>query len=222
MSQLFASGGSSIGASTSVSVFPMNILGWLPLGLIVLTSLLSLGCSRVFSSTTVQNHQFFSAQPSLWSNSHIHTWLLEKQQLWQSRTLLAKWCLCFLIHYLVCHSFPSKEPACFNFIEISTLPKGFTVCFKNLIICPWLLFSYEHLLWRTCNWKSFLCPVVMYLPQASIVFFENLGALTWNVIIKKGRSLSPSLQREEGECRGRWEPNFNREHRLGTLLVPQW
>ena len=151
----------------------MSIQRWFLLGLTGLISLLSKRLLRVFSSTTVWKHQFFSAQPSLWSSSHIHTWLLEKQQLWLSRPLLAKWCLCFLIHYLVCHSFPSKEPACFNFIEISTLPKGFTVCSKTLIICPWLLFSYEHLLWRTGNWKSFLCPVVMYLPQASIIFLRT-------------------------------------------------
>ena len=56
----------------------MNIQGLFPLGLTDLVSLQSKGLSRVFSSTTVQKHQFFGAQPSLWSNSHIHTWLLEK------------------------------------------------------------------------------------------------------------------------------------------------
>ena len=76
MIQLFASGGQSIGASTSVH--PMNIQGCFPLGLTGLVSLQSKGLSRVFSSTTVQKHQFFSAQPSLGSNSHIHRWLLEK------------------------------------------------------------------------------------------------------------------------------------------------
>ena len=81
VSQLFASGGQSIGASASASVLPMNIQGWFPLGLTGLISLQSEGLSRVFFSTTVQKHQFFSAQPSLWSNSHVHTWLLEKLQL---------------------------------------------------------------------------------------------------------------------------------------------
>ena len=76
MSWLFPSGGQSIGASASASVFPKNIQGWFPLGQTGLNSLLSKGLSRVFSSTTVQNHQFFGTQPSLWSNSHIHTWLL--------------------------------------------------------------------------------------------------------------------------------------------------
>ena len=68
------SGGQSIGASASASVFPMNIHDWFPLGLNCLISLQSKGLSRVFSSTTIRKHQFFSAQPSLWSNSHIHIW----------------------------------------------------------------------------------------------------------------------------------------------------
>ena len=67
-----------IGASASTSVLPMNTQGWFPLGFTGLISLLSKGFSRVFSSTTIWKHQFFSAQPSLWSNSHICAWLLEK------------------------------------------------------------------------------------------------------------------------------------------------
>ena len=77
-SRLIASSGQSIGASVSASVLPMNIQGWFPLGLTGLIPLLSEGLSRVFSSTPVQKHQFFGAQPSLSSNCHIHTWLLEK------------------------------------------------------------------------------------------------------------------------------------------------
>ena len=78
VSQLFTSGGQSIGASALAPVLPMNIQGWFPLGLTGLISLQSKGISRVFSNTTVQKHQFFGTQPSLWSNSHIYTWLLEK------------------------------------------------------------------------------------------------------------------------------------------------
>ena len=77
-SQFFASGGQSIGASASASVLPMNIQDWFPLGLTGLISLQSKGHSRFFSSTEIWKHQFFSAQLSLWSNSHIHTRLLEK------------------------------------------------------------------------------------------------------------------------------------------------
>ena len=79
MSWLFASAGQSIGVSASTSVLLMNIQGWFPLGLAGWISLQSKGLSRVFSNTTVQKHQFFSAQPSLWSNSYSPTWLLEKQ-----------------------------------------------------------------------------------------------------------------------------------------------
>ena len=78
VSQLFASVGQSIGVSASVSVPPMNIQDWFPLVLTDLISLLSKGLSRVFSSTRIWQHQFFGVQPSLWSNSHMHTWLLEK------------------------------------------------------------------------------------------------------------------------------------------------
>ena len=74
----FASGGQSTGVSASASVFPMNIQDWFHLGWTGWISLVSKGLSRVFSNTTVQKHQFFGAQLSLWSNSHIHTWLLEK------------------------------------------------------------------------------------------------------------------------------------------------
>ena len=82
MSRLFASGGQSTRASASASVLLMNIQGWFPLGLTGLISLQSKGLSRVFSSTIAWNHQFFSTQPSLWSNSHIRTRLREKPELW--------------------------------------------------------------------------------------------------------------------------------------------
>ena len=68
----------SVGVSASASVLPMNIQDWFPLGLIGLISLQSKELSRVSSNTTVQKHKFFSIQLSLWSSSHIHTWLLEK------------------------------------------------------------------------------------------------------------------------------------------------
>jgi len=72
-SQFFTSGGQSIGVSASASVFSMNIQDWFPLGLTGLISLLSKRISRVFSNTTVQKHQLFGAQLSLWSNSHIYS-----------------------------------------------------------------------------------------------------------------------------------------------------
>ena len=73
ISQFFTSGGQSMGVSASASVLPMNIQDRFPLGWTGWISLQSKGLSRVFSNTIVQKHQFFSAQSSLWSNSHIHT-----------------------------------------------------------------------------------------------------------------------------------------------------
>ena len=72
MSQFFPSGGQSIGVSAPTSVLSMNIQDWSPLGWTGWVSLQSKVFSRVFSSTTVRKHPFFSAQPSLWANFHIH------------------------------------------------------------------------------------------------------------------------------------------------------
>ena len=77
MRQFFARGGQSIRVLASASVLPMNIQDWFPLGLTGWISLQSKGRSRVFSNTTVQKHRFFGAQLSF-TNSHIHTWPLEK------------------------------------------------------------------------------------------------------------------------------------------------
>ena len=78
VSQFFTSDGQGIGASTTASVLSMNIQNWFPLGLTGLIFLLFKGLSGVFSHITVQEHQFFGTQLSLWSNSRIHTWLPEK------------------------------------------------------------------------------------------------------------------------------------------------
>ena len=77
-SQFFASSGQNIGVSALASVLSMNIQDWFPLGLTRLISLQSKGPSEFSPNTTVRKHQFFGAQFSLWTNSHIHTWLLEK------------------------------------------------------------------------------------------------------------------------------------------------
>ena len=76
MSNLLVSGGPSFTASALV--LPLNFEGWFPLGLTGLITLLSKGVPIVFSSTTVRMHQFYGTQPSLWSNSQIRTWVLEK------------------------------------------------------------------------------------------------------------------------------------------------
>ena len=100
MSWLFTSGGQSIGASTSASVLSMNIQGWFPLEVTSLISLLSKGLSRVFSSNTVWKHHFFSSQPSLWSNSHIRAWLLEKPCFDYTNLCWQSYVSAFLIHCL--------------------------------------------------------------------------------------------------------------------------
>ena len=97
MSQFFTSGDQRTGASASPLILPMNIQDWFPLGLTGWISLLSKGLSRAFSSNTIQKHQFFGTQPSLWSNSHIHTWLLEKSWLQLYKILSAESCICFLV-----------------------------------------------------------------------------------------------------------------------------
>ena len=78
MRQFFTCGGQSIGVSASASVLAMNTQDWSPLGWTGWISLQSKGLARVFSNTTVQKHQFFGTQLSSQSNSHIHTWPLEK------------------------------------------------------------------------------------------------------------------------------------------------
>ena len=90
ISQLFAWGGQSTGVSLLTSVLPMNTQDWSPLGWTGWISLQSKGLSRVFSNTPVQKHQFFGTQLSLWSNSHIHTWPLEKTTALTRRTFVGK------------------------------------------------------------------------------------------------------------------------------------
>ena len=95
MSWLFTSGGQSIEALASV--LPMNVQGWFPLDWLVWSPCYPRDSQKSLSSTTVWKHQFFGAQPSLWSNTHIHTWLLEKPLHCLYGPLSAKWCLRFLI-----------------------------------------------------------------------------------------------------------------------------
>ena len=111
-----------------------------------LISVLSKGLSSVFSSTTVQKHQFFGAQTnSLWFSSHICTWLLEKPHLWQCRPSSAKWCFCFEYTIYVCHIFLSKEQVSFNFmaavavyIDFEAQEMKISHCFQFILFnLPW-------------------------------------------------------------------------------------
>ena len=149
VNRLFASGGKSIGVWASASVLPVNIQGLFPLGLTGLIPLQSKGPSRVFSSTSIWKHHFFGLQASLWSNSHVHTWLLEKPNLWLDRPLSAKWCLCFLIHY-VCIAFLPRS----KHLLISWLQSPSTVILEpkageggNLSLLPFFPFAFAMKCW---------------------------------------------------------------------------
>ena len=149
MSRHFTSGGQSIGASASV--LPVNIQGWFPLELTALFSLQSKGFSRVFSSTTVWKHQFFTAQPSLWSNSHIC-----KGQTQSPKAI-----------------FPSSAlPQPFIWISVELSGSFCNVC----IFCPhWVWFV---LFLRTSTmiyWP--LCPISLQIYSAPSVVLEPAGCL---------------------------------------------
>ena len=162
MGRLFTSGGQIIGALAPI--LQQNIQGWFPLGLTGLISLQSKGVSSVFSSTTVQKHQFFGAQTnSLWFSSHICTWLLEKPHLWQCRPSSAKWCFCFEYTIYVCHIFLSKEQVSFNFMAAVAVCSDFgaqenKICSLFPIFSPLLplfplLFvmkSWDQMPWSYC------------------------------------------------------------------------
>ena len=145
----------SIGISASASVLPMNIQDWSPLGLTGLISLQSKGLSRVFSNTTVQTHQFFGAQPSLWSNSHIHTWLLEialtiRTFVGKVMSLLFNTLSRFVIAFL-------PRSKCFNFVIAVTICSDFGA--QENKVCHYFHFFPIYLQWSDgagCHDLSFL------------------------------------------------------------------
>ena len=126
VSLLFSSGGQSNGASASTWVFPTNIQGWFPLGLTGLISLHPKGLSRVFSSTTVQNHQLLGIQPCLWSNSTSYM-TPGKSIVLIIQTFVGKvMCLCFLTYlsrFVISCSF--KEQVFFSFVAAVTVLSDF-------------------------------------------------------------------------------------------------
>ena len=173
-SRFFTSCGQKIGVSASASVLSINIQDWFPLRLTGLIFLQSKVLSRVFSSMTIQKHQFLCAQPSLWSDFHIHTWLLEKPKLWLCRPLLAKWYLCFLIQLSGSVSV-GKESAC-NAGDLCSVPgwrrfPGEGISYALQYSCleysmdrgSWWANSMSQIVrhdWRTDTFMVF--PVVMY------------------------------------------------------------
>ena len=153
MSQIFPLGGQIIGVSASA--LPISIQGWISLGLTGLVFLMSKGLSRVFSSTTVQKHQFFWAQSSSWSNSHIHKWLLEKPEFWlhgprqgdeSTFNMLSKLAIaflprskCLLVSWLQPPSTVILEPKKIKSVTASTFPPS--VCHEVMglqdPLSPW-------------------------------------------------------------------------------------
>ena len=121
----------SIGASASASVLPVNIQCWFPLGWIGLISLQSKGLSRVFSSTTVRIIWYLAFV--MLHLSHLH--MTTGKTIALTVTLLAKWHLCFLIHYLDCQSFPSKEQVSFNFLAAVTICSDFGAQENKICFC---------------------------------------------------------------------------------------
>ena len=129
MSWLFKSGGQTTGASASATVFPMNIQNLFPLGSTSWISLKSKELSRMFSNTTIQQHEIFGTQPSLWSNSHICSWLLEKIKALTTlvskvNSLLFNTQFRFVIVFLPRSNHPSTvilEPKKIKFVTASTI-----------------------------------------------------------------------------------------------------
>ena len=149
----------------------MNIQSWLPLGLTGMIFLLSKGLSRVFSRTAVLKHQFFNTQPSFWSNSHIQTWLLEKPLLGLYGPLLAKWCLCFLMHCLGL-SQTSLQGVSFNSMAVVTVCSDCGAQeYKNVSLFPLFPHVCGMQYWDWMPWSSFFkCWVLsqfFYSPFSS-------------------------------------------------------
>ena len=146
MSRLFTSGGQSIRASASASVLPVNIQGWFPLGLTHLVSLQSKGLSRVFSNTTIRKHQSLGTQSSLWTNSHIHTWPLEKNIVWLCIDLCRQSAVSAFLTCSLCYSCrQAQSPLLDQNQQIAT--SGFTVKHLGFFCIRFLESKYNRTSW---------------------------------------------------------------------------
>ena len=184
VSWLFTSGGQSIGASSSASVLPVNIQGWFPIGLTG-SILLSKGLSRVFSSTTVQRHQFFGSQPFLLSCSHI---------------LIAKFGL------KLKHVGKATRP--FSY-DLNQIPYYYTVELTNRFMGLDLVDRVSEELWmEVCNIVQEV--VIKMTPKKKKCKMVVCGSLTnsWEKKRRKGKGekerythLNAEFQRIEGEIR---------------------
>ena len=159
----------------------MSIQGWFPLGLTALISLQPKGLSRVFSRTTVQKHQFFGTQPTLWSNSHIWSRLQVKPWLWVYGPLLAKVMSLFfdtLSKFTIVVFFFSKEQVSFNIVAIVTVHGGSGAqenesghgfhCFP--IYLPWREGArYDDLSFLNAEFQASFFTLLFHLCQQTLV-----------------------------------------------------
>ena len=153
----------------------MNIQGWFPLGLTGLISFLSKGLSRVFSSTTVQKHQLFSPLPSLWSNFHIHTWLLRKPQLWINEPLLAQRGLLFntLSRFVTAFLPRSMCLICLTAVTIHSNFGG-----QENKICYYFHFFPSYLPWSDgTRCHGFIFGMLSFEPPFSLSSFMSIKRL---------------------------------------------
>ena len=151
----------------------MNSQDWFPLGWTGWMALLTKGLSRVFSNTTVQRHQFFGTQPSVWSNSHIHTCPLVKSQLWLYGPLSVKRYLCFLKNKLsmfVIAFLPRSK--CFLILWLQSLS---AVIFDPKKIKSCCLPIRHEVMWPDAMILIFL--LLSFKPVFSLFFHPHQGAL---------------------------------------------
>ena len=174
MSRLFAWGGQSNGVSALASVLPMNAKGWFPLGLTGLISLQSKELSRVFSNTEVRKHQFFGAQFSLPSNSHIYTWLLGKPYLWLYGPQMAngstfpQYCVPEFKQFSISQNVQCPLALVFNTVDILSLASAL-MWFINV----WIFLPGQW--WMETDSIKFLGRVRRRKPGACV----HLGSTVW-------------------------------------------
>ena len=188
--------------SLSFSLSPSNEYSWLISFRIDWFGLLATQrLSRVFSSTTIQYHHFFSAQTSLWCDSHIHTWLLEKPYSWLYGALSAKWCPCFLI-------------CCLGFSLLSF--QGAVVVMLRMCICnisptlPWWSKSFTSARLTTAllsrktlqfQYNPYQNPRNIFFPQTTFKFiWKGKGTATHKPILKNKRENSYYLIIQENSA----------------------
>ena len=173
---VLASSGQSIGVSDSASVLPMYIQEWFPLGWTGLFSLHSKGVSRIFSNTIIQKHQFFGAQPSLQSNSHIHAWPLEKPYPWLDGLLLASNVSAFEYTIYVGHNFSSKEQASFNFMVAVSIWSDFGGQEIKSFLFPLFPHLFTMKWWDRMPWSSFSECLVLSQLFHSLLSLSSGGS----------------------------------------------